>query len=151
VALTAAGLTAASVAVWYQHRQTRRALDFWGAALAQRIERATVVELFELNSGTAEGTPRAQAAIDISHAPGVLHFRRSLLQDANFVWDAQDKPAASASDWDFSVRFSDDEGSMVVLFELDRGMIASRDTPERVVQVTEKMSLGLRLFFEEQL
>jgi hypothetical protein len=149
--LTAAGLTAASVAVWYQHRQTRRALDFWGAALAQRIEQAAVAELFELNSGKGNGTPRARAAIDISHAPGALHFRRSLLQDANFFWDAQDKPAVSESDWDFAVRFSDDEGSIVVLFELDQGMIASRDTLERIVPVTEKMRRGLRLFFDEQL
>jgi hypothetical protein len=157
IALAATGLVAASIAVWYQHRQTRQALDLWGAATAQRIERAAGVELVALNAGKGanssvkDGRFDAEAAIDISHAPGVLHFRRSLLQDANFDWDSQNEAAVSESDWEYAVRFSDDEGSAIVLFDLDRGVVANRAAPQRVARITEKMSQGLGRFFSESL
>ena len=155
IAMAGAGLMAASVAVWYQHRQTRRALDLWGPAAAQRIERAGKVDLVELDGGrTADGAAgdmaHAEAAVDISHAPGVLHFRRSLLQDANFDWDAENDTAMSDNDWDYAARFSDEEGNnVVVLFDLNRGVVANRAAADRVVRVTEKMSEGLRRFFDE--
>jgi hypothetical protein len=149
--LAGAGLAAASVAVWYQHRQTRRALDLWGPASAQRIERAPTVKLVALDSATTGGMRNPEAGIDISHAPGVLHFRRSLLQDANFDWDAENDPAKSEIDWDYAARFTDDEGSIVVLFDLDCGVVANRAAADRVARVTEKMTAGLRRFFEENL
>jgi hypothetical protein len=142
---------AASVAVWYQHQLTRRALDFWGARLAQRIEQGSIVELFALKDGTADAALASRSPIDLSHVPGVLHFRRSLLQDANFDWDAQNQPAVSDRDWDFAVRFSDDEGSILVLFDLDRGVVANRSKPDSFARVSEKTSRGLRKFFEENL
>lgn len=155
IALAAAGLAAASVAVWYQHRQTRRALDLWGAAAAQRIERAALVELVELLNGTrADGATgggmwNAKSAIDISRVRGLLHFRRSLLQDANYDWDSEKIPILSNSDWDYAVRFSDDDGREIVLFDLDHGIVANRGRPERAARVTEKTWRGLGLFFEE--
>jgi hypothetical protein len=153
IALAATGLVAASVAVWYQHRQTRRALALWGAAAAQRIERAPVVELVELDDGgrTTIRTFDAEAAIDISQARGLLHFRRSLLQDANFDWDSANETALSASDWDFAVRFSDGEASVVVLFDLGRGVVANHAAPGKVAVVTERTSKGLGRFFRESL
>jgi hypothetical protein len=155
IALTAAGLAAASVAVWYQHRQTRRALDLWGAAAAQSIERAAVVELVELEDGgraggsSAVGIWDAEKAINISRARGLLHFRRSLLQDANFDWNSAKTPTVSNSEWDYAVRFSDEDDSVVVLFDLAQGLVANRALPERVARVTERTSRGLELFFEE--
>jgi hypothetical protein len=151
ILLVVAGLTAASVAVWYQHRQTRRALDLWGAATAQRIERAAVVELFELDGDTPSGILDDEPAVDISSAPGVLHFRRSLLQDANFHWQPASEAVESDNTWDYAARFSDDEGNVTVLFDLDRGTVANRAAPGRVALVTEKMSLGLSRFFDEVL
>jgi hypothetical protein len=157
IAMAAAGLVAASIAVWYQHRQTHRALDLWGAAAAQRIERAAVVELFDLSGvgragGLTSGTLDDKRAVDISRARGLLHFRRSLLQDANFQWySAGDTEiqTISDSDWDFAVRFLDQEKSVVVLFDLDGGSISKRESKARIVRLTEKTSRGLELFFEE--
>jgi hypothetical protein len=158
IALAAAGLAAASIAVWYQHRQTRRALDLWGAAAAQRIERAVLVELLELqdgsgaDGGTGQSRWDAASAIDISHARGSLHFRRSLLQDANFHWNSAGDTGIqtiSVSDWDYAVRFSDEEASVVVLFDVDGGLIAKQASNTRIVRLTEKTSQGLELFFEE--
>jgi hypothetical protein len=154
IALAGTGLVAASVAVWYQHRQTRRALDLWGPAVAQRIERAPTIELVVLeggrvNSGTTEGALHVEPAVDISRAAGVLHFRRSLLQDANFVWDAEKAPAMSSSDWDYAVRFSDEEGSVTIMFDLDGGVVADRAVPKTAVRLAEKTARGVGSFFAE--
>jgi hypothetical protein len=157
IVLALAGLAAASLAVWYQHRQTRRALDLWGAAAAQRIERAPVVELLELNNESREvgdttgGMLPAETAIEISSAPGLLHFRRALLQDANFDWDSQATPVVSDSNWDYAVVFSDDEGSVLVLFDLDQGLVANRAATGKVAILTERMLKGINQFFSESL
>src|SRR5687768_9637678 len=157
IALVVAGLAAASVAVWYQHRQTRRALDLWGAAAAQCIERAPVVKLVALDGGGRTGSSTtgetfdAGAATDISRAPGLLHFRRSLLQDANFDWNSENEAAVSDRDWDYAVRFSDEVGSVVVLFDLDRGIVANRAASERVARITEKMSRGMSRFLDDNI
>jgi hypothetical protein len=154
IALAVAGLAAASVAVWFQHRQTRQALALWGAPAAQRIERAPVVEIVELDdsrradSGDTDGMLDPAAAIDFSQARGLLHFRRSLLQDANFDWSSDNAPV-SDGEWDYVVWFSDDEGSVVVLFDMDRGIVANRAATERVARMTEKMSRGMSRFLDD--
>jgi hypothetical protein len=154
IALAGTGLVAAGVAVWYQHQLTRQALDLWGPAAAQLIEGAPAIELVDLrgdrmNGGTTGGVLHSADAVDISHAPGVLHFRRSLLQDANFVWDSGKAPAISNTDWDYAVRFSDEVGSVTITFDLDRGVVADRAVRETAVRLSEKTARGVSRFFDE--
>lgn len=110
--LLAAGL--AVFAVWFQWGQTRRCLEFFGAAGARRIQTAEQVELWLL---TAEGdTIRVRERLDVSRAPGLVHLRRGLIEDVNYVWIApgQGGPAPGlesadgrlpASAWDLAIAF----------------------------------------------
>jgi hypothetical protein len=78
----AAGLTG----VWFQRHQTRRCLEYYGPVAARRISAAPVVELLLLEPGPAAGRLAARTRIDASQAPGLVHMRRGLVEDANFSW-----------------------------------------------------------------
>ena len=82
------GVTAAVTGVWFQRQQTRRCLEFYGPAAARRIAAAPTVELLLVQPGA---TPRRLAGlrrIDVSKAPGLVHLRRGLVEDANFRWQS---------------------------------------------------------------
>ena len=94
VGLLLLGLAAASTGVWFQRHQTRRCLEFYGPAAARRISAAPVVELLIVQPGSAPGRLACRTRIDVSKAPGLVHLRRGLVEDANFTWQAA---ATSAS------------------------------------------------------
>jgi hypothetical protein len=94
VGLLLLGLAAASTGVWFQRHQTRRCLEFYGPAAARRISAAPVVELLIVQPGGAPGRLACRTRIDVSKAPGLVHLRRGLVEDANFTWQAT---ATSAS------------------------------------------------------
>jgi len=94
VGLLLLGLAAASTGVWFQRHQTRRCLEFYGPAAARRISAAPVVELLIVQPGSEPGRLACRTRIDVSKAPGLVHLRRGLVEDANFTWQAA---ATSAS------------------------------------------------------
>jgi len=153
--LIAAGLIAAASALWHQYHQTRRALDFWGPDAAYLIGHAPSVELAALrhrgpDPNRSDETQAKRPAIDISQARGLVHFRRSLLEDENFVW-AIDPPAPRPTDWDYTVRFSGDAASLVLAFNLDRQVVGVQASDSGTAAITDRMTKGLAQFFEETL
>lgn len=88
VGLLLLGLVAASTGVWFQRHQTRRCLEFYGPAAARRISVAPVVELLIVQPGGGPGRLACRKRIDVSKAPGLVHLRRGLVEDANFTWQA---------------------------------------------------------------
>ena len=150
--LVVAGLAAALAAVWNQYRQTHRALAFWGTEIVQLIETAATVELVDVASKMKrfDEANRVPEPLDISRAPGLIHFRRSLLEDANFDWAARDAAVADG-DWDFAVRFSGNEKTITVLLDLDRRLAANKSSASDTAVLTATTAHGLDRFFQEQL
>jgi hypothetical protein len=113
--LVVLGAGLASFAIWFQWQQTRRCLDFYGSAVARRIQVAPRVELWEPRGGAGfdgadgEGGPRPETAqrFDVSQARGLVHLRRGLVEDANFDWDSRH---ASGGAWDAALAFYDRPG-----------------------------------------
>lgn len=120
------GVAAAVTGIWFQRVQTRRCLDFYGPAQARRIAAAPTVELLVLpgaftrarptdteNRGQPVNAPVRLAAseeIDVSKAPGLVHLRRGLVEDANFRWESEPAPERlPAGSWDVAFVFTDDE------------------------------------------
>lgn len=110
----------ASFAVWFQWNQTKRCLALYGPAAARSIQYAKRVELWSL-AAEAE-RPRVVRAIDVSKAPGLVHLRRGLVEDANFAWEPAAAGRLPAADWDTALAFYGDasrEPEAVVAFDLD--------------------------------
>jgi hypothetical protein len=151
VLLLAAGLAAAAAAIWNQYRQTRRALEFWGSEVVTLIGSAPSVELIRLSS-RVEAAPADESnqppSLDISGARGLVHFRHSLLEDDDFIWDAP-PPNPDPSGWDFQVRFSDGSNRVDVVFDLTANVAANLASPDRTVRLTPKIASGLAEFFED--
>lgn len=151
--LLGAGLAAAAGAIWHQYRQTRQSLRFWGAEAASLIGNAPTVQLTAGFSPENDGAQKSastsddQRAIDISGAPGLVHFRRSLLEDQNFDWNAE--PPASAGDWDYRVQFVDDGESVTIVFDLDRQLVAIEGREGGQASLSAKMAKGVGDFLSE--
>ena len=122
------GAALASFAIWFQWQQTRRCLDFYGSAVARRIQIAPRVELWEPRGGgdtSGEGgEPRPESALrfDISRARGLVHLRRGLVEDANFDWTRR---GATGGPWDAALAFydrpEDGEPAAVLAFHFGPG------------------------------
>jgi hypothetical protein len=99
-------------AVWFQRGQTRRCLEFFGPEAARRLQAATRVEVWRLEP--RDGRVRAVDRIDASHAPGLVHLRRGLIEDFNYDWgkgglerpsEQGRRPPLPADAWDQAVAF----------------------------------------------
>lgn len=118
------GLALATFAIWFQRGQTRRCLEFYGSSAARRIQVAPRVELWRLDPTPAPERPEPGRRTDISAARGVVHLRRGLVEDANFVWDRPlpvdpTAPAVALAFYD-DVTAADPETVLVVRLD-DRG------------------------------
>lgn len=148
--LVAFGL--AVFAVWFQWGQTRRCLQFYGAAAAESIQQAPRVELWSLAEGG--GSVRATMRLDISRAPGLVHLRRGLIEDVNFSWaDAGDagRGRLPANAWDEAIAFYADaaaaSATVVVAFDLDEpGFATVVGRPGRIQ--LGPIDAGLRAWIE---
>src|SRR5436305_7740425 len=107
LAMFAVALVAASFAWWWNFQHGRRALNFYGPEAATLIRTAPKVEI--LRSPPDE-------SLDISHAPGLLNARTSLLNDASYVWSA---PTPQLESPLFSVQFAQGERAVVVTFDFE--------------------------------
>lgn len=140
------GLAAAITGIWFQWQQTRRCLEFYGPAAARRIAAAPTVELLLVRAGTGASRLAAHTRIDVSKAPGLVHLRRGLVEDANFNWqgtDARDRGgeaggAAAArlpsAAWDVALVFSEPLGSTTLVIDFDSagGALAVVGQPGRI-------------------
>jgi len=108
------GVAAAVTGVWFQRHQTRRCLEFYGSSAARLIAAAPTVELLLVKPGTGPGRLAVRTRIDVSKAPGLVHLRRGLVEDANFGWSADGTIPAAASQtrlpaeaWDVALVFTE--------------------------------------------
>lgn len=105
-------------AAWYRYQTGDDALRFWGADIALKIRRAPTVELLAIEPAVdeAEGAAlvivdqpyRITKKVDLSKAPGLIHARHALLEDASLDLDAP--PPASTPNWTRLLRFTDQKG-----------------------------------------
>lgn len=84
------GVAAGTTGVWFQRQQTRRCLAFYGPPAARRIAAAPSVEMLLVQPGAAARRLTGLRRIDVSRAPGLVHLRRGLVEDANFLWQPTD-------------------------------------------------------------
>jgi hypothetical protein len=116
VILLAAGLIAASVAVWVHRHQTRQALELWTTEGSLLIERAPEVTLYRLTPHQAQQSAASSIHIgdreyalsearDMQGAAGFSHVRWGLCQDSSYVWTSGCDDCEEPQ-WNFAVRFS---------------------------------------------
>lgn len=103
--MLAIGLMLALFAVWFQWRQTRRCLDFYGPLATRHIQSAPRVELWELPGSPDKNPDKPVRRIDITSARGLVHLRRGLVEDANFAWPTLPSPAPEEAAWDVALAF----------------------------------------------
>jgi len=110
IGLLVLGVTAGLVGIWYQRGQTRRCLAFYGPDAARMVTSAPVVELWTLAPGAEPGVLVALERADVTGAPGLVHLRRGLVEDANFRWPVAPSAARGrlpAESWDRALVFAD--------------------------------------------
>lgn len=126
----------ASYTCWHHYRKGYHALRFWGSDTATLIRHARQVQLLSL-SQTADLSPgeqgktrtlriddeevRVKEQIDISTARGLVHARHTLIEDQNFVWDKT--PLPERPHWDFALQFSDQQGQVTLVFDVQNHMV----------------------------
>ena len=130
------GVSLACFAIWFQWRQTRRCLELYGTDAARQVQAAARVELWRPSTFT-DAQPTLEAAIrtDISKAPGLVHLRRGLVEDANFDWE---RPASTGAEWDAAFAFYDGASAaapatvLVIDFDPAGGTLAVAGRDRRV-------------------
>jgi len=151
VGLLLMGVAAAVTGVWFQRHQTRRCLEFYGASAARLIAAAPTVELLLVRPGAGPGRLAAQTRIDVSKAPGLVHLRRGLVEDANFGWGAEGTAPSSSQSrlpaevWDVALVFTETGGvdsprhpggnghtTLVIDFDPAGGYLATVGQPGRI-------------------
>ena len=134
--LVGLGLAAAATGIWFQRHQTRRCLAFYGPEAARRITLAPPVALLRVRPAAGPRRLEATERIDVSRAPGLVHLRRGLVEDANFSWP--DDPAAAplaATAWDVALEFGGPgDGGTTLVIDLDGegGSLAVVGGPGRI-------------------
>ena len=120
LAILALALGLSTFGVVYIHRQQRRPIDFWGTDAAVLIVRAPQVMALRLaetdlvrpqenvaaQSVGELGQQRLRVAeqVEVSHAGGITHVRRSLVSEKAFDWSA---PSPSEPEWQYALEFLD--------------------------------------------
>lgn len=111
IGLLVLGSCLGAFAVAFQWTQTNGCLAFYGAPAARAIVAAPHVELWRLEAAPATGRISAVARCDVSQAPGLVHLRRGLVEDANFDW----RPVASGrlppDAWEVAIAFAPAAGA----------------------------------------
>ena len=106
VGLLALGAALAAFALTFQWRQTDGCLGFYGSAVARAVAGAPHVEIWHLAPGASPGRLVAVGRCDVSQAPGLVHLRRGLVEDANFDWRPPDPRRLPAEHWTAAIVFS---------------------------------------------
>lgn len=135
-------------ALWFQWRQTRRCLDFYGSETAGIIQRARRVEVWErpstiVRQATAgedrrDAMPDDVTRYDVTAARGLVHLRRGLVEDANLDWSRRDGESIGDDAWDLALVFFDssDPSRPAAILRCDRsdggGTLGVAGRPGRV-------------------
>lgn len=123
VSLLSLALGLAAFAVWFQWRQTRLCLGFYGADAARRIQTSDRVELWRLAWDGSRRRPVVAERLDVSRAGGLVHLRRGLVEDANFAWgDGGTGSRLPDGAWDEALAFFEpaaDAPATVLAFDMD--------------------------------
>ena len=151
IGLLTLAVALAAFAVWFQWNQTRQCLGFYGAEAARSIQGAPRVELWQLAVDPVTGRLVAIDRRDVSRAPGLVHLRRGLVEDANFTWPTPDGNRRPADAWDHALAFFDSADSQrpttLVAIDLDaEGWLTVAGRPGRVA--LGRLHKGLRTWIE---
>ncbi|MEX2175960.1 MAG: hypothetical protein WD872_16480 [Pirellulaceae bacterium] len=162
LSIFAVALVAASFAWWWNYNRGRKALEFYGPQAARLIRTAPTVEILvpiewgdpAANNGDVDGGVipdigySIRRRIDVSQAPGLIHARTSLLDDASYQWNADQREQV----FTYFVRFADGADEVVIAFsepdgwvmQLDSDTSSSNDPSSRVL--AKKTAAGWRAF-----
>lgn len=169
---------AASVGAWiWNLNHSQRALTFWGPKASQLVLKAPRVELLRLaeyvaGEGSAAGAivPNSElepkdalqvegrllrilARKDLSAAPGLIHARHSLTDDASFlrlVTVDEAGKASPAGAWTYALSFSDGQETATVLLDFLGRKVQLLET-NRSAEVSERFVEGWQDFCRRQL
>jgi len=122
-------VSAGSMAVWWQHNQQRRAMQFWGTDAAMLIRHAPEVGILKL--GVIKETEKVDSPTiavdgttlfvierkDISNLRGLVHARYALIEDASFDWNDTRKDCVEK--WEYAFQFSENEKVATVLLDFE--------------------------------
>ena len=161
VAVAMAGYTC-----WHHYRKGYQALQFWGQQSATLIRHAPQVELLKLSGNrqaddeVSLGKAASQSVLrigeqdvpvlqrdDISTMRGLVHARHTLIVDRNFDW--QQSVPDPVVDWDFALRFSDQQQQVTLVFSLHQRVVRSLDH-DRQLKMNEAID-RIAEFFQSQL
>jgi hypothetical protein len=106
IGLLGLGIALAAFALAFQWRQTDGCLGFYGSDVARAIAAAPHVELWHLADGDAPGRLVATGRCDVSRAPGLVHLRRGLVEDANFDSGSPTSQRLPSGAWTVALVFS---------------------------------------------
>ena len=124
VGLVLLGVAAAVLGIWFQRQQTRRCLAFYGADVARLITTSPSVQLLAVREGDGPRRLVEVARIDVTRAPGLVHLRRGLVEDANFRWGeeaagADATPPLPIAACDAALVFAEPGGQATLVLDLD--------------------------------
>lgn len=136
-AILALAILAAGFAWWWNFNRGKRALELYGPKGAVLVRTAPVVEFLQ--------SPPVEP-IDISHAPGLINARASLLSDASYDWSASDVRQESPL---FSVRFRRGEKDVVVTFDFENRTIHA-STTQQTAKLNQKTANGWQSYLARQ-
>jgi hypothetical protein len=149
-------LAAAAFAWWWNVTSKKQSLAFYGPAAAQLIGKAPTVELIEVGPAKEEDKretisigDRRFAVIsrhNVSQAPGLIHARTALLDDASYEWDAQPRLLVRPC----FVRFADESSETILALDTTARLLARGDTGA-TVRLKEKIAAGWQQFAERHL
>jgi hypothetical protein len=138
------GLVAAAFGWWWNVQRGKRCMAFWGTAAAQRIRlgpQVTVAQLMPADAAAEyAGKPGHVLVLgtewqlvnekDISKAPGLIHARNSLLEDASFAWE---KNPADPPRFGYLVRFAEGEQTTTAICDVQSGVLVHLETARTAV------------------
>lgn len=158
IAVLVIGLAGAAGGWLYRSQLQRRAIMLFGTEAAELFQQAPQVELLKLRAFDEAGASNAEppfsaagtkfaiaARRDISHAPGLIHLRHSLISDKSFEWSAPLDDCRPH--WPYALRFADGRRSATLLLDLDCRQALLVESAARVS--IKPMAQGLAAFIDK--
>lgn len=138
----------------YQTTRAGAAVEYWTKPVAALITQPSQVEVWplelepepegqpvELDSLRAEVPPLVQVAgqvyrtgkpFDVSTEPGLTHFRRALLANPSYDWEARPETQLK---WRFALRFANPDQTVWMLLSQKGDWIAAGSRPDTPVRL----------------
>jgi hypothetical protein len=149
-------LAAAAFAWWWNVTSKKQSLAFYGPEAAQLIGKARTVELIQVEPA-ASGDTRELLTVHhqkfalvsrhyVSQAPGLIHARTALLDDASYEWHAPIRLTQPL----FLVRFADADRETLLAIDATARLLTRCDTGA-TVRLNPKIASGWQTFAERHL